>query len=548
MAIGSDIVAKAMKHEGVTDFFYIMGAPMLGVEKACMKLGLRGIDVRHEQAAAMAGFAYSRLLNRPSFCMAASGPGVTNLLTGIAHAWADCTPVIALGGAAPVATWHRGSFQDIDQLAIFKPCTKWSDRVHHVRRIPELIHLAVTQAMTGKPGPVYLDMPGDILYQEVDESKIEYPAPYDHAKRPRPVPSAGEVRGIVDLMVKAEQPVLITGTGVLWSEADAEMQAFVEAAGVPFYTTPQGRGAIPEDHAHSYPTARAAAFRDADLIVVVGTRMNYVIGHAAPPRWNAAAKIVRIDIDPSEIANSPRRLDIGVVADAKAAFQQLTNAIKGKVTPAHYETWRERLRIRNVQKMAEAEQQLSTSQSPIHPLRLCKEIRDFMDRDCILCVDGQEILNYGRQAIPQFTARHRINSGAFGTMGVGMPFGVGAKVAKPDKQVIVLHGDGSFGMNAMEFDTAMRHNLPVLTVISQNGGWTGDPNKEKPGRDLGYPRLDKFGEAFGGHGEYVTKPDDIRPALERAKKAVAEGKPALVCVVTDHNARATTAAFTNYST
>ena len=153
----------------------------------------------------------------------------------------------------PVATWHRGAFQDIDQLAIFKPCTKWSDRVHHVRRIPELIHLAVTQAMTGKPGPVYLDMPGDILYQEVDESKIEYPAPYDHVKRPRPAPSAGEVRGIVDLMVKAEQPVLITGTGVLWSEADAEMQAFVEAAGIPFYTTPQGRGAIPEDHVHSYP-------------------------------------------------------------------------------------------------------------------------------------------------------------------------------------------------------------------------------------------------------------------------------------------------------
>jgi len=178
-----------------------------------------------------------------------------------------------------------------------------------------------------------------------------------------------------------------------------------------------------------------------------------------------------------------------------------------KVTPAHYESWRERLRIRNVQKMAEAEQYLSTSQSPIHPLRLCKEIRDFMDRDCILCVDGQEILNYGRQAIPQFTARHRINSGAFGTMGVGMPFGVGAKVAKPDKQVIVLHGDRSFGMNAMEFNTAMRHNLPVLTVISQNGGWTSDPNKEKPGRDLGYPRPDKFGE----HGEYVTKPDDHPP-------------------------------------
>ena len=237
------------------------------------------------------------------------------------------------------------------------------------------------------------------------------------------------------------------------------------------------------------------------------------------------AKIVRIDIDPSEIANSPRRLDIGVVADAKVAFQQLTDAIKGKVTPAHYETWRERLRIRNVQKMAEAEQQLSTSQSPIHPLRLCKEIRDFMDRDCILCVDGQEILNYGRQAIPQFTARHRINSGAFGTMGVGMPFGVGAKVAKPDKQVIVLHGDGSFGMNAMEFDTAMRHNLPSLDGHQPERRLDGRPEQGEAGPRSRLPALRQVrARRSAATASTSTKPEDIRPALERAKKAVAEGK------------------------
>lgn len=553
MAIGSEIIAKAMKNEGVTDFFYIMGAPMMAVEKAAMKLGLRGVDVRHEQAAAMAGFAYARLLNKPGFCMAASGPAVTNLVTGIAHAWADCTPVIALGGAAPVVTWHHGAFQDCDQLAMFKPITKWSDRVHHVKRIPELIHLAVTHAMTGKPGPIYLDMPGDILYQEVDEKTIEYPAPFDYAKRARPAANTADVKAIVELLAKAKQPVLITGSGVQWSEADKEMLAFVEAAGIPFYTTPQGRGVIPEDHKYSYLTSRAAAFKDADLILVVGTRMNYIIGHAAPPRWNANAKIVRIDVDPFEVASSPRRLDIGVVADAKVAFTQLTEAIKGKVTPAAYETWRERLRTRNVQKAAEAEQTLSNNASPIHPLRLCKEVRDFMDRDAILCVDGQETLNFARQAIPQFTARHRINSGAFGTMGVGMPFGLGAKVAKPNAQVIVLHGDGSFGMNAMEFDTFVRQKLPIITIVSQNGGWTGDPDradpvKAKPGRDLGYPRYDKFAECFGGHGEYIEKPEDIRPALERAKKAVAAGKPALVTVVTDWKARATTTAFTNYST
>ncbi len=397
MAIGSDIIAKSMQNEGVSDFFYIMGAPMMAVEKAAMKLGLRGIDVRHEQAAAMAGFAYARLRNKPAFCMAASGPAVTNLVTGIAHAWADCTPVIALGGAAPVVTWHHGAFQDIDQLAMFKPCTKFADRVHHVKRIPELINLAVKHAMSGKPGPVYLDMPGDILYGEIDESKVEYPDPYDHAKRPRPAASANDLSAIVELLSKAKQPVLITGAGVQWSEAEKEMLAFVEAAGVPFYTTPQSRGVIPEDHKYCYLTSRAAAFRDADLILVVGTRMNYIIGHAAPPRWNANAKIVRIDVDPIEVASSPRRLDVGVVADARVAFQQLTAAIAGKVTPATYETWRERLRTRNVQKTAEAEQALSNGASPIHPLRLCKEVRDFMDRDCVLCVDGQEILNFGRQ-------------------------------------------------------------------------------------------------------------------------------------------------------
>ena len=553
MAIGSDIVAKALKHEGVKDFFYIMGGPMLAVEKAALNLGLRGIDVRHEQAAAFAGFAYARLRNQIGVCMAASGPATTNLVTGVAHAWADCTPILALGGAAPVSTWHRGAFQDTDQLSLFKPVTKFADRVHNPRRIPELVNLAISQAMTGRTGPAYLDLPGDVLYAEVDESKLEWPEPFNYEKRARPAMNAADTKAIVELMAKARQPVLVTGSGVQWSQADAEMLAFVEAAGVPFYTTPQGRGVIPEDHKYCYLTSRAAAFRDADLILVVGTRMNYVIGNAAPPRWNANAKIVRIDIDPVEIASAPRKLDVGVVADAKVAFGQLTDAIKGRVTPASYEAWRERLRARNVQKAAEAEQQLSTGQSPVHPLRLCKEVRDFIDRDAILCVDGQETLNYARQAIPQYVARQRINSGAYGTMGVGMPFGLGAKAACPDKQVVVLHGDGSWGMNSMEFDTCMRHKLPVLVVISQNGGWTGDPDrddpvKSKPGRNLGYPRYDKFAECFGGHGEYVEKPEDIRPALERAKKAVAAGKCAIVCVVTDWKARATTTAFTRYST
>jgi acetolactate synthase-1/2/3 large subunit len=305
---------------------------------------------------------------------------------------------------------------------------------------------------------------------------------------------------------------------------------------------------IPEDHPLCYLSVRSSAFREADLILVIGTRLNYVIGHAAPPRFDAAAKRVRIDIDPDEIATS-RPLDLGIVGDAKAVLQQLQSAAAERLGGGdRYATWCDRLRGRNSGKADEQEALLASSAVPIHPLRLCKEVRDFLDRDAILVVDGQEILNFGRQTIPTFAPGHRMNSGVFGTMGVGLPLGVGAKLAAPEKQVVVLHGDGSFGMNAMEFDTAVRHGVPVLVVISQNGGWTGDPDGTKPGRDLGYPRLDRIAETLGGHGEHVENPDDIRPALERAAAAVAAGKPALVNVVTDWRARATTAPFTLYTT
>jgi thiamine pyrophosphate-dependent acetolactate synthase large subunit-like protein len=548
MAIGSEIIAKALKQQGADMFFYIMGGPMMDVELATMAQGIRGIDVRHEQAGAMAAFAYARLRNRPGICMAASGPATTNLVTGVAHAWADCTPIIALGGASPDASTGRQVFQEIEQVPMFETCTKWAERIHNPRRIPELINRAFRESMSGKPGPVYLDLPGDVLYAEVDENTLDWPEPWDPSKRSRPAADDSQLKQILDLLKGAKQPVIISGTGIIWSEASQELQDFVEASGIPFYTTPQSRGVIPEDHDYCYLTARSTAFREADVILVLGTRMNYIIGHAAPPRFNGDAAVVRVDIDPGEIANSPRPLDVGVVADVKTVLKQLTSAIKGTVTPETYATWRERLRGRNSAKTEEAEQILSNPSTPVHPLRLCKEVRDFIDRDGILCVDGQEILNFGRQAMPSFVPGHRLNSGVFGTMGVGLPFGVGAKAAKPDKQVVVVHGDGSFGLNAMELDTAVRHNLPITVVISLNGGWTGDPDGSKPGRDLGYTRFDKMAESLGCHGEYVENPDDIRPALDRARKANEEGKVALVNVKTDYTARATTTAFTSYVT
>jgi acetolactate synthase-1/2/3 large subunit len=541
---GSQILARTLRRLRTDTFFYIMGGPMMAAESACLEEGLRAIDVRHEQAAAMMAHAYGRVKNTLGVCMAASGPGATNLITGVANAWADCAPLLAIGGSAPISQRNKGAFQEMDQVSAFKPITKWAEQCTDPKRVPELVSIAVRQALGGRPGPVYLDMPGDILYKQVDEDEVVYPDVDPASFRARPTGDPALIDDAVRLLALAERPLVLTGSGILWSDAEAELQQLVELLGVPFYTTPQGRGVVPDDHALSFLTARATAFREADLLLLVGTRINYVVGHLAPPRFNTSARLIQVDIDPAEIGHN-HPADVGIVGDARAVLRQLIGSADGRVDSRRYATWRDHLAQVDQTKRVEAEAAMSTDQQPIHPLRLCKEVRDFLDRDAILVVDGQEILNYGRQSIPTFVARHRLNSGPFGTMGVGLPFGLGAKVAKPDKQVLVLHGDGSLGLNAMELDTAARHKIPVVTVVSLNGGWTADPKREKAGRDLGYTAYHKMAEALGCQGEYVEDPVGIRPALERA---FAYGGPAVVNVLTDWRARATTAPFSVYST
>ncbi|MEQ1773683.1 MAG: thiamine pyrophosphate-binding protein [Burkholderiales bacterium] len=545
---GNEILGRALRNEGTNDLFFIMGGPMQHAETACANEGIRMIDVRHEQAAALSAQAYSRLLQKPGVCMAASGPGVINLTTGIANALIDCAPVVAIGGSSAINQFGRQTFQEIDQLAIMRGCCKWVDRVVNIKRIPEQVNTAFQKAMGGKPGPVYLDMPADVLYQKVDESEVDWRLSGRPLLNARPMGETARVNQLIDALSKAKNPIILTGSGVIWSKAWPELQSFVEKAGIPFYTTPQGRGVLPDDHPLSFLTMRSSAFRDADLILVIGTRMNYIIGHAAPPRFGANATIARIDIDADEIASSPRKVDIGIVGDCKAVLQQLLAAMPGHIDAGNFAPWREKLAGGDAKKRTETGGGMAMNATPIHPLRLCEEVKNFMKRDAILVVDGQEILNYGRQSMPTFSPAHRLNSGPFGMMGVGMPFGVGAKVACPDKQVIVVHGDGSFGLNAMELDTAVRHNIPILVVISLNGGWTADPKREKTGRNLGFTRYDKMAEGLGCYGEYVEKPEDIGPALVRAQKKVDEGMVALVNIKTDDTARAGTVAFSSHST
>ncbi len=543
---GYQILARCLKAEGVKDIFYLMGGPMLDAETSCIRQGIRMIDTRHEQGAAYMAQAYSRVTQGPGVCMAASGPGTLNLSTGLANALIDCCPVVAIGGSSPIGQFGRQVFQEIDQVKALGGWVKHADRIHNLKRVPQQVNFAFQTAINGKPGPVYLDWPGDMLYAKIDESQVDWGYAGRPHLRARPYAEPKAIAALVDAVRGAKQPIICSGSGVLWSQAWDAMRAFVEKAGIPFYTTPQGRGVLPDDHPYSYLSMRSSAFREADLIIILGTRTNYVIGHALPPRFNERARIARIDIDPVELGCSARPVDIPIVGDCRSVLEQLNEAIDGKASE-RFAPWRQKLAEGEAAKRTRPGANYPTD-GDIHPLRLCEEVKNLMRRDAILSVDGQEILNYGRQSIPTYTPGHRLNSGPFGTMGVGLPFAVGAKAAKPGTQVICLHGDGSFGQNAMELDTAVRHKLPLLCIVSCNGGWTADPERDKPGRELGYTRYDKMAEGLGCYGEYVENAEEIRPALLRAQKKVDEGRVALVNVKTDYRARAQTVRFSSYET
>jgi acetolactate synthase-1/2/3 large subunit len=349
------------------------------------------------------------------------------------------------------------------------------------------------------------------------------------------------VKKAIALLKDAKRPVIITGTGILWSRAMEELKQFVELSGIPFYTTPQGRGVIEEDHKLSFLGARNQAWKEADVALFIGTRLNFIVGFGLPPRFAEDVKVIQVDISDEEIGRN-RPVDVGIIGDAKMVLQQLTKEGRDVFHGRKELAWVDTLRGYDKRATEKSQALLNTDQTPIHPLRLCKEVRDFMDRDAIIVVDGHEILNFARQSVPTNAPGHRVNAGPNGCMGVAVPFGLGTKVAKPNTQVIVLSGDGSFGMNGMEIDTMIRHNIPAIIVISNNGGWAG-AGVMTAGRDLGYSRYDKMAEVFGAHGEFVERAQDIRPALERAVKS---GKPAVVNVVTDPSARSSTVSFAAY--
>src|SRR5579875_665185 len=467
-------------------------------------------------------------------CITPSGPGTANAVTGLANAWADATPIVAIGGSAPMRGVLLDSFQEMDQLAMMRPVVKAAYRVDIAERIPEYVSTAFREAMDGKKGPVYLDLPGDILMTKLDANRVHYPDHYRVDSRPAGDPAL--VRRAIELLQAAERPLILTGSGILWSGASEELRQFVEVTGIPFFTTPQGRGVVPEDHPLSFPAARSMAFREADVVLVIGARANAMLSHLRPPRFSPTARFINVNLDGREIGHN-RGVAVGIIGDAKMVLSQLVQEAAGKFRPREETPWVAQLSAKQRSNEERDSPLLHSSQVSIHPLRLCRELREIITRDTILVVDGHEILNFARQSIPIYQPGTSLNAGPHGCMGIGVPFGIGAQVGRPDRQVVVLCGDGAFGWNGMEMDTAIRHKLPIVVVVSNNAGFTSRKTGGSVGRELGWQRYDKLVEALGGYGEFVEQPADIRPALERA---FASHRPALVNVCTDPDAQATT--------
>lgn len=541
MVEGSNIVARSLADQGAEIIFGVVGGPVIEVFGAAPEYGIRCIGVRHEQAAVMSAQAYGYVGGKLGVAVLASGPAVTNGLTGIHTAWDNCWPLIVIGGSSSLRQRGRGAFQEAESVAMARPITKWAVQVDNPRRIPEYIARAVQIATSGRPGPVYLDLPSDVLHESIDE---EAARPFPRFVRPAPtLADPAAVERAAELLRSARRPVVLIGKGVRWSEPYAELRQLVEGLSVPFVTSPMGRGFLPDDHPLCFNSARSRALRESDVALVVGARLNWMFnfGRSIGPE----AKIIQIDIEPEEIgANRP--VDVGLAGDARAVLRQVLDEVArtgGSGARSAETDWLDLLREARAKNEASIEPLLNSDASPLTHHRLLKEVRDAIPRDAIITVDGQIVLATGRQVLNSYVPASRLNSGSNGCMGVGVPFAVGAQLARPNQRVISVNGDCAFGFNALEMETAVRYGLPVIFIIDNNDGIMGGVLEGKMFGEKGHPErvamyqpgihYNELMATFGGYSEYVANPAEVGPAIQRA---LASGRAACINVPVDPRA------------
>lgn len=524
---GGRLVAKVLKQEGVECIFGLSGGHIDPIFQGCLDEKIRVIDTRHEQAAVFMAEGWARVTGKPGVAVVTAGPGVTNAVTGLWNALERASPIIVFGGRSPLKEFEWGSLQDMDSLSLAQTVTKWARAGYETKRIAEYVSMAFRQALGGRPGPTYLEFPVDVLGAKVAEKEVTLPKNYRTTARPQGDPAL--VKEAVDLLLGAERPLVIAGSGVWWSQAAKELREFIELTKIPLS---RGQGSVPADHP-LYLGITSAATQRADVVFLLGTRLNFMLGFGRPPMFSEDSRWIQVDIEPTEIGRN-RPIDIGIIGDAKAVLKQMIEEARDRCQGRKELPWVEECREQLKSQQEQFEPLLNSDSVPVHPARLCKEIRDFIDREATIVVDGGDISVWSFLSLKSYQPGHFLGVTPSGTLGVGTSFAMAARLARPDKQVLLLNGDGSFGLNGMEFDTMVRHKLPIVCVISNDGAWGMVKHEQQVkgtdrvvGTELGFVRYDKVVEALGGYGEAVEKPEDIRPALERA---FASGRPACINV------------------
>jgi len=528
---GGKLAARALKQAGVECIFTLSGGHVMAIYDGCLDEGIKVVDVRHEQAAVHAADAWSRLHpGKIGVAVLTAGPGVTDGVTGVANAWRANSPVLVIGGQGPFGHLRRGSLQEMDHVSVMKPITKWADAVYDTQRIPEYIELAIRNAVSGTPGPSFLEIPMDVLMGQVEIEKVRFPT--IRTKPARLSPPREDVREALALLRDARKPVLMAGTSVKWSCASRELNAFLDETRMPAFVNGMGRGQIPHDSPQLLNRVRKEALNACDVFVLAGSPLDFRLrfGKAI----NANAKIVQLEMT-SDLIGQNRSADAALVGNLGASFELLLQLMKDESLQLDWSSWRDELRAKELELEQQFEKELNSDEVPIDPLRMCKEIRQVVDANTILIGDGGDIVAQASKVLPVMSEGGWMDPGPLGTLGVGMPFALAAQIAHPTKRVLIIYGDGSFGFNGMEFDTAVRFGLPIVGVLGNDAAWGQmlRPQVAIYGEQrsvatlLHYTRYDKVVEALGGHGEYCERPDEIGPALQRA---FASRKPALVNV------------------
>jgi 2-hydroxyacyl-CoA lyase 1 len=537
MIKGATLLARSLKQQGVDYMFGVVGFPITELAAYAQREGIKYVGMRNEQAASYAAQAASYILGRPQACAVVSGPGVVHGLAGLANAKSNCWPMILIGGASAVSQNGMGAFQEENQVEIARPHSKYAHALDRTDRIPYYVEQAVRTSLYGRPGPAYLDAPDDILTAEIPIDTIRpanvVPDP------PRPGVPDRDIEAALATLKSAERPLVIVGKGMAWARAENEVQELIERTQLPFLPTPMGKGVVDDDHPLAVSPARTLALREADVVLLLGARLNWILHFGRSPRWADNVRIIQVDIAAEEIGtNVPA--EVALVGDGQAIVAQLNRALEDE--PWQYPaetTWRTALQSKVDENVAISNSLMADESTPLNYYRVLKEVRDTLPEDTIIVSEGANTMDIGRTVLPNKGARTRLDAGSYGTMGVGLGFAIGAAVARPGTRIVAVEGDAAFGFSGMEYETMVRHKLPITIVVINNNGIGGGiaelPVDRDPPPGVYSPdaRYERIADMFGGRGYYVTTPAELGPALSEANSG--DG-PAIVHIRIDPRA------------